>query len=183
MSLTPSSMLPLGTVAPGFDLPAPDGKKYTLENVKRANGLLVIFMCNHCPYVIHMKDQLAFAARRLSDVDVGMIGINANDIESHPQDGPEYMQRDIEVHSYSFPYVSDVSQAVAKAYHATCTPDLFLFDEHLRLAYRGQFDDSRPGSGSANGSDLYRAVDAMLAGNDIPDDQQKPSIGCNIKWK
>lgn len=183
MALTPSNMVPLGTPAPDFELPDPTGKVYRLADVRGPNGLLVVFMCNHCPFVKHLKPALAEAGRRLAEKGVGMVGINSNDVTQYPDDAPEKMLEDIREFGYTFPYLYDESQAVARAYDAACTPDFYLFDKDLKLVYRGQFDDSRPGNGiPVTGADLYAAVDAMVEGRPVSPNQ-KPSIGCNIKWK
>lgn len=183
MALTPSNMLPLGIQAPDFTLPDASGNTHTLDSVKKANGLLVVFMCNHCPYVIHLKEALAEAANKLAALGVGMVGINSNDIANYPDDAPDKMLLDVAKYSYSFPYLFDESQTVAKAYDAACTPDFYLFNGEAKLVYRGQFDGSRPGNDEpVNGKDLYDAVDALLAGGEITA-EQKPSVGCNIKWK
>lgn len=183
MSLTPSNMIPLGTKAPPFELPDGRGQWYSLDDVRAENGLLVVFMCNHCPYVKHLKSALAEAGRKLSDMNVGMVGINANDAAGYPDDAPDKMVEDAEAYGYPFPYLYDETQQVAKVYDAACTPDFYLFDKDLKLVYRGQFDDSRPGGDApVSGADLYAAVEAMTAGGQIPA-EQKPSMGCNIKWK
>ena len=183
MALTPSIMLPLGTQAPDFRLPDPGGKMVSLSDFKNAPALLVIFMCNHCPYVKHISHTLAEFAREYEKKGLATIGINSNDVEAHPDDSPEKMAEEIEKIGYPFPYLYDESQEVAKAYHAACTPDLFLFDKNHKLVYRGQFDDSRPNSNIlVTGKDLRTAVDAVLAGKPVSTDQ-KASMGCNIKWK
>jgi peroxiredoxin len=183
MALTPSIMLPLGTVAPGFALPDTTGKQVALEDFKSAPALAVIFMCNHCPYVKHIRSGLAQFARDYIPRGVAVVGINSNDVQNYPADSPAKMAEEIASAGYTFPYLYDESQAVARAYHAACTPDLFLFDRNRRLVYRGQFDDSRPGNGvPVTGQDLRLAVDAVLAGKAVASNQ-KPSIGCNIKWK
>lgn len=183
MTLTPSNMLPLGTAAPGFELPDGAGHLYQIESIKKANGLLVVFMCNHCPYVVYLKEALADAGKKLAAINVGMVGINANDVVNYPDDAPHEMLQDVARYGYTFPYLYDETQQIAKAYDAACTPDFFLFDKDLKLVYRGQFDDSRPGNNQAvTGDDLWAAVDAMVVGRSIAD-EQKPSMGCNIKWK
>lgn len=183
MSLTPSNMIDLGTNAPGFRLPDTDGNLVSLEDFSSQKGLLVIFMCNHCPYVKHIRKGLAEFARRNSGAGIGIVGINSNDASTHPEDSPEKMREEVESAGYTFPYLVDETQSVARAYGAACTPDFFLFDGGQRLVYRGQFDDSRPGNDvEVTGKDLQAAFDALL--NDRPPlDDQKPSIGCNIKWK
>lgn len=176
-------MLPLGTTAPDFQLPDTDGKTVSLADFKDKTALVVIFMCNHCPYVIHIREGLAQLARDYAPRGVGMVGINANDVENYPADSPAKMKEEVQAAGYTFPYLYDQTQAVAKAYRAACTPDIFLFDQNRRLVYRGQFDASRPGSGvPVTGKDLRTALDAVLAGQPVPE-QQTASMGCNIKWK
>jgi peroxiredoxin len=176
-------MLPLGTRAPDFSLVNVDGRTVSLADFKNAPALLVIFMCNHCPFVKHLAGALAQFADEYMAKGAAVVGINSNDVATHPADSPEQMVREAEERGYQFPYLYDESQEVAKAYRAACTPDFFLFDEGRRLAYRGQFDDSRPDSGiPITGKDLRAAVDAVLAGKK-PSEKQLPSIGCNIKWK
>lgn len=183
MALTESSMLPLGTPAPDFALPDTDGTIVRLSDFAEQPALLVVFMCNHCPFVKHLREGLAEFAREYKGKGLGMVGISANDASSYPQDGPEEMAREKEEAGYVFPYLYDETQNIARAYAAACTPDFYLFDRERRLAYRGQFDDSRPGNDRpVTGADLRAAVDAVLAGQPVPD-VQKPSIGCNIKWK
>lgn len=183
MALTPSTMLPLGTRAPDFQLPDTSGKTVCLSDFSEAPALLVIFMCNHCPYVKHVRAELARMTAEFKDRGVAVVGINANDVSSYPEDSPEKMREEAVAAGYSFPYLYDSSQQVAKAYRAACTPDFFLFDGQRRLVYRGQMDDSRPGNGKpVTGADLRAAVSAVLAGEPVHSDQ-KPSIGCNIKWK
>ena len=182
MAQTYSTMLELGTEAPGFALPGPGGTVHRLADFDDAPALLVIFMCNHCPYVIHLKDKLAEVARLYQKRGVAIVGINANDAETHPDDAPAKMVDDIKAHGYAFPYLVDATQCVAKAYQAACTPDFFLFDAERKLIYRGQFDETRPGGSGPTGADLCTALDAVLAGTDVPADQI-PSMGCNIKWK
>lgn len=192
MVLTPSTMLTLGTHAPDFSLPDTDGGVVSLDDFKNAEALLVMFICNHCPYVIHIAGELARIGRDYQPKGVAVVAISANDVGNYPQDGPEKMKEEKARHGYTFPYLYDESQAVAKAYTAACTPDFFLFDGDHKLVYRGQLDDTRPNrisSGNydsakspAHGADLRRALDAVLAGKPVPADQ-KPSMGCNIKWK
>lgn len=184
MVRTASTMLlPLGAQAPQFRLPDTEGRLVGLENFAGAPALLVIFMCNHCPYVKHIADKLAELAREYQSRGVAVVGINSNDIEHFPEDAPEKMREEVQLRGYSFPYLFDESQEVAKAYRAACTPDFYLFDKERRLVYRGQMDDSRPGNDvPVTGSDLTAAIDALLAGRP-PAEQQKPSLGCNIKWK
>ena len=176
-------MLPLGTKAPDFRLPDPSGKVVALADFKSAPALLVIFMCNHCPYVKHVRDGLAKLARDYRPRGVVVVGINSNDVANYPGDSPAKMAEEAAAAGYIFPYLYDETQAVAKAYQAACTPDLYLFDKDQRLVYRGQLDDSRPGSGvPVTGKDLRAALDAVLGGKPVSP-SQKPSIGCNIKWK
>jgi len=176
-------MLPLGTAAPDFRLPNPSGKLVSLSEFKNAPALVVVFMCNHCPYVKHIREGLAKLARDYQPKAVAVVGINSNDVANYPADSPAKMAEESATVGYVFPYLYDETQAVAKAYRAACTPDIYLFDKDQRLVYRGQFDDSRPGNGiPVMGKDLRAALDAVLAGKPVPPDQ-KPSIGCNIKWK
>ena len=183
MAETPSTMLALGTQAPSFRLPDPHGKLVSSDDFKDAPALLVVFMCNHCPFVKHIRSQFAEFAREYQKRGVGIVGINANDVVTHPGDRPEAMAEEAKQQGYVFPYLFDERQETAKAYRAACTPDFFLFDRGRKLVYRGQFDDSRPGNGKpVTGADLRAAVDAVLAGRAVSPDQ-KASIGCNIKWK
>ena len=183
MSLTPSTMLSLGTTAPSFNLPDTNGKMISLADFQDRAALLVIFICNHCPYVLHIREGLAKFARDYASRGVGIVGINANDVKNYPADSPARMKEEVKSAGYVFPYLYDETQAVAKAYRAACTPDIFLFDAHQRLVYRGQFDDSRPGNGvPVTGNDLRAALDAVLAGQPVSKNQ-KASMGCNIKWK
>jgi len=183
MAETPSTMLALGTKAPQFRLPDPHGKWVSLDDFKDAPALLVVFMCNHCPYVKHIRSKLAEVAKEYQAKGVGVVGINSNDVANYPDDRPEKMAEEIKQVGYTFPYLYDESQEVAKAYRAACTPDFYLFDRDRRLVYRGQFDDSRPGSGRpVTGADLRAALEAVLAGRPGPANQ-RPSLGCNIKWK
>ncbi len=183
MALTYSTMQELGSEAPEFDLPAVQGERIRLADFADAKGLLVVFMCNHCPYVKHIRASLADFARDYQNRGIAIVGINANDVRSHPDDSPERMAEEVRDAGYVFPYLYDESQQVARAYSAACTPDFFLYDGGHRLVYRGQFDDSRPSNGvPATGVDLRAAADALLAGEPISR-EQKPSVGCNIKWK
>ena len=183
MARTPSTMLPLGTPAPNFSLPNIDGRTVSLADFKDAKALLVVFMCNHCPFVKHVAPELARLAKENQPRGLAVVGINANDVVAHPDDAPAKMVEEAKSRGYTFPYLYDESQAVAKAYRAACTPDFFLFDKSKRLAYRGQLDASRPDSGiPVTGADLRAAIDAVLGGK-APSADQKPSIGCNIKWK
>jgi peroxiredoxin len=182
VALTPSTMLSLGTAAPAFRLPDTTGKLVALDDFKDAPALAVIFMCNHCPYVKHIRDGLAQFARNYLPRGVAIVGINSNDVRNYPADSPAKMAEEVATAGYLFPYLYDESQAVAKTYRAACTPDIFLFDRQQQLVYRGQFDDSRPGNGiPVTGRDLRAALDTVLAGQPV-DANQKPSIGCNIKW-
>ncbi len=176
-------MLSLGTPAPDFNLPDTDGKLVSLAGFKDKAALVVIFMCNHCPYVIHIRAGLAQLARDYASKNVGMVGINSNDAKNYPADSPAKMQEEVKTAGYIFPYLYDEKQTVAKAYRAACTPDIYLFDRGRRLVYRGQFDASRPGNGiPVTGKDLRAALEAVLAGK-TTSEFQAPSIGCNIKWK
>jgi peroxiredoxin len=178
-----STMLPLGTKAPDFRLPDTTGKMVSLADFAGAKALLVAFICNHCPYVKHIRAGLAQLARDYMSRGVAMVGISSNDIENYPQDSPRKMAEEAKAAGYLFRYLYDETQDVAKAYRAACTPDFYLFDGEQRLAYRGQFDDSRPGNNApVTGKDLRAALDAILAGKPVPSNQ-KASIGCNIKWK
>ena len=183
MTATPSTMLPLGTKAPDFSLPDTKGNQVRLADFADAPALLVAFVCNHCPYVKHIQEEFVAFAREYMPKGLAIVAISSNDVEAYPQDAPDKMAEESERFGYPFPYLYDENQDVAKAYRAACTPDFFLFDADRRLVYRGQFDDSRPGSDEpVTGRDLRAAVDALLAGMPIPEGQ-KPSIGCNIKWK
>ncbi|MDQ3557042.1 MAG: thioredoxin family protein [Gemmatimonadota bacterium] len=183
MARTPSTMIPLGTPAPPFRLPDTEGGTVSLEDARGAPALLVMFICNHCPFVQHVRDELAALGRDYAPRGVAIVAISSNDAEAYPQDGPEAMRREREEARYDFPYLYDESQEVARAYRAACTPDFFLFYADLRLAYRGQLDDSRPGNRiPVTGRDLRAALDATLEGKPVPG-EQKPSLGCNIKWK
>jgi len=182
MVKTASTMLPLGSDAPKFSLPNVDGNQVSLADYD-GKPLLVVFMCNHCPFVIHLREALAQFGQEYQAKGLAMVGISSNSVKSHPQDGPEEMKAEAKDAGYTFPYLYDETQEVAKAYRAACTPDFFLFDADKKLVYRGQFDDSRPQSGiPVTGEDLRKACDAVLAGQPVPEDQ-KPSIGCNIKWE
>ncbi len=184
MAATPSTMMPLGTIAPDFNLPdTVSGKNISLSKVKGEKATLVMFICNHCPYVLHVNDELVRIAREYQPKGVGIVAISSNDVENYPQDGPELMKEQAEKVGYTFPYLYDETQEVAKAYNAACTPDLFLFDENLKCVYRGQLDDSRPKNDKpVTGKDLRTALEAVLNGRKVSENQI-PSIGCNIKWK
>jgi peroxiredoxin len=183
MARTPSTMLELGTRAPDFSLPDTDGGTVSLADFASAPALLVMFICNHCPFVKHVRDELARVGREYSARGVGIVAISANDAEAYPADSPERMQEERQDAGYVFPYLYDETQQVAAAYQAACTPDFFLFDGEQRLVYRGQLDDSRPGNDiPVTGRDLRAALDAVLEGRAVPA-EQKPSLGCNTKWK
>ena len=183
MSETPSTMLELGTSAPHFRLSDPYGKSVSSDDFKDARAFLVVFMCNHCPYVKHLRSQFAELAKEYQGRGAAVVGINSNDVDNYPDDSPEKMAEEIKLAGYTFPYLYDESQEVAKAYRAACTPDFFLFNRDHRLVYRGQFDDSRPGNGRpVTGRDMRAALDATLEGRPVSGDQT-PSVGCNIKWK
>ncbi len=183
MVLTPSTMLALGTPAPDFKLPDPSGKEHSLADFKGAPALLVAFICNHCPYVKHVADEFASLAKEYQTKGVAVVAINSNDVSTHPADAPEKMAEEIQQRGYTFPYLYDETQEVARAYRAACTPDFYVFDKDQKLVYRGQMDSSRPDSGiPVTGKDLRAALDAVLAGQPVPE-EQTPSIGCNIKWK
>jgi peroxiredoxin len=182
MVMTQSRMLSLGTAAPDFSLPDPAGRTCSLEDFADAKALLVAFICNHCPYVKHIIDALAQFAHDYKPRGIAMVAINSNDVSRYPDDSPANMAKLAAQKGFEFPYLYDASQAVAKAYQAVCTPDLFLFDQARHLVYRGQFDASRPGNRQpVSGADLRAAAEAVLAGRSIRD--QNPSVGCNIKWK
>ena len=176
-------MVPLGTPMPEFTLPDASGQTHTAQQVCGDRGTLVIFMCNHCPFVVHIADMLGSLASRYMPQGIGVVGINSNDIEAYPQDGPEAMIEFARTHDLKFPYLLDASQEVARAFDAACTPDFFLYAQSRRLVYRGQLDDARPGSDApVSGRDLIAAMDAVLEGTPVPH-EQVPSLGCNIKWK
>lgn len=184
MARTPSNMIPLNTVAPRFSLPdTVSGKIMDLEEMKGQKGTVVIFMCNHCPFVIHVIDEIVKLANNYQKKGISFVTISSNDVDNYPQDSPELMKENALKGEYPFPYLYDESQQVAKAYDAACTPDFYIFDKELKLKYRGQLDDSRPGNGiEVTGIDLRRAMDCIIENRDITH-IQKPSIGCNIKWK
>lgn len=184
MANTPSNMLPLGTVAPNFNLiDTTSNKMVSLNEAKGKKATLVMFVCNHCPFVLHINSEIAKLGIDYKQKGVGIIAISSNDVENYPQDGPELMKIKAAEAGYSFPYLYDETQEVAKAYDAACTPDLYLFDSELKLVYRGQFDDSRPSLDKpVTGKDIRNAIDAILTGEEV-DQNQIPSMGCNIKWK
>lgn len=176
-------MLPLGTAAPDFRLPETNGKIVSLADFKNAKALVVLFICNHCPYVKHIREGLAQLGRDYQARGVAIVAINSNDVDTYPADSPAKMKEEVKSAGYTFPYLFDETQNVAKVYRAACTPDIFLFDGAQKLVYRGQFDDSRPGNGKpVTGKDFRAALDAVLARQPVSQDQ-KPSMGCNIKWK
>ena len=184
MALTESTMLELGTIAPDFALPnVVTGQTVRLSDFAGAQGLLVMFICTHCPYVKHIEQQLAQLGHDYAGKPLAIVAISSNDATTHPADGPAGLRQQALTYGFHFPYLYDESQAVARAYKAACTPDFFLFDGQQKLVYRGQFDASRPGNGiPVTGQDLRAAIDAVLANHPIPTDQTA-SIGCNIKWK
>jgi peroxiredoxin len=183
MVATPSVMLALGTRAPDFALPDTDGRIVSRDDFADAPALLVMFICNHCPYVRHVRDELARIGSEYGERGVGIVAISSNDAGRYPADSPEMMKKEKEAAGYTFPYLYDESQDVARAYNAACTPDFFLFDGDRMLVYRGQLDSSRPANGQpVTGHDLRTALNAVLAGQAVQT-EQLPSIGCNIKWK
>jgi peroxiredoxin len=184
MARTESAMLPLGTVAPDFTLPdVVSGRTLSLRDLPSQRGLLIMFLCRHCPFVKHLERAIAQFGLDYAPSGLAIIAISSNDASAYPDDAPPSLAEQARLLGFTFPYLYDESQQTARAYDATCTPDFFLFDAGLRLVYRGQFDSSRPGNGvPPSGQDLRRAADALLAGQPIPPDQ-RPSIGCNIKWK
>jgi peroxiredoxin len=184
MAATPSTMMPLGTTAPSFTLPdTVSGKILSLSELKGTHATLVMFICNHCPYVLHVNEELVEIAREYQPKGVSFIAISSNDVDNYPQDSPELMKVQAEKVGYTFPYLYDETQDVARAYDAACTPDLYLFDRELKCVYRGQLDDSRPKNDiPVTGKDIRAALDAVLAGKPVSE-RQIPSIGCNIKWK
>lgn len=184
MAQTPSTMVPLGSMAPSFTLPnVVSGRSYQLRANKGARGTLIMFICNHCPFVKHVNAQLVQLANDYLPKGVEFIAISSNDIESHPEDAPEKMKEVATSWEYPFPYLYDETQEIARAYDAACTPDFFLYDKDLKLVYRGQLDGSRPSNDiPVTGKDIRTALDAMLTGMPVSD-LQIPSIGCNIKWK
>lgn len=183
MARTPSNMLPLGTRLPEVKLPDGAGDIYDIRDNLKNNGLLVMFICNHCPFVLHIADFLAPLARELAALGIGTVAISSNDVEKYPEDGPDKMVAFAAKYNFTFPYLYDESQAVAKTFDAACTPDFFLFDGEQALTYRGQLDSARPGNEAAvDGQDLLAAARALAAGAAIAEPQY-PSLGCNIKWK
>jgi len=184
MARTPSTMmLELGTSAPEFSLPSTDGATVSLADFSDAKALLVMFICNHCPFVVHIREELAKIGPDFTEAGLAVAAISSNDAQNYPDDSPEKMKTEADTAGYTFPYLYDESQSIAKAYRASCTPDFFLFDADHKLVYRGQLDGSRPGNGvPVTGSDLRAAIEKTLAGKAVSD-EQTPSIGCNIKWK
>ena len=184
MSKTASVMVELGSIAPSFSLiNVVDNTLVQLHKRAKSKATLIMFICNHCPYVKHLNPYLSEFANEYLKQNVDIIAINSNDVENYPQDSPENMLRTAQEHQYPFPYLFDESQEVARAYQAACTPDFYVYDEKMSLAYRGQFDDSRPGNAIAvTGDSIRAALDALLTGNPV-NSVQKPSLGCNIKWK
>ena len=181
MVKTASTMLPLQSSAPDFSLPNTDGSTVSSSDFD-GQPLLVMFICNHCPFVVHLRDALASFASEYQAKGLGVVAISSNDVSTHPDDSPDLMKQEVNTYGYTFPYLYDETQETAKAYRAACTPDFFLFDSNHKLAYRGQFDDSRPDSGiPVTGADLRAACEAVLSNQSVAADQ-KPSIGCNIKW-
>lgn len=183
MAQTPSTMVELGTPLPAFRLPDSGGRELDSAELN-GNPVLVAFICNHCPFVKHIAPAFSALAREYMDRGLAVVAINSNDWSTHPEDSPEKMAEEVRQRDYPFPYLADASQEVARAFGAACTPDFFLYDRHHRLVYRGQFDDSRPGSDTpVTGTDLRAACDAVLAGDTPDPEAQKPSLGCNIKWR
>ena len=183
MARTPSTMPELGRPAALFELPDFNGDVVALEDYVGCDGVLIVFWCNHCPFVQHLRDAFVALAHEMDERGIAVIAVNSNDFAAYPADAPDRMREEAERGGYRFPYLVDEDQSVARAYDAACTPDFFLYDRALRLAYRGQFDASRPGSGvPVTGDDLRAACEAVLRG-EAPDAEQRPSLGCNIKWK
>ncbi len=184
MARTPSNMIPLGTTAPNFNLlDTVSNKVLSLQNLKGNKATVIMFICNHCPFVIHINPEIVSIANAYAEKDISFIAISSNDVINYPQDSPDKMKVHAKVESYPFPYLYDETQNIAKAYDAACTPDIYVFDTDLKLNYRGQLDDSRPGNGlPVTGKDLRHALDCLLE-NKGNMHTQKPSIGCNIKWK
>ncbi|MEQ9367125.1 MAG: thioredoxin family protein [Leptospirales bacterium] len=183
MALLNSQARPLGSGAPDFDLPdAVSGATVSLASIKNDTGVAVLFICNHCPYVVHIEDKLVAVATEYSAKGVRFVAISSNDFVTYPADAPAKMKERAAAKAFPFPYLVDEDQSVAKAYGAACTPELFLYDARLELFYHGQFDDTRPGQGSPTGKDFRAALDQLLAGGSPPKNQ-RPSVGCSIKWK
>lgn len=184
MSLTPSNMLPLNTKAPDFNLPdAVTSNTYSLSDLKGEKGTVVMFLSNHCPFVKHVNEEIVRVANDYRVTGFGFVAIMSNNVEAYPDDHPDLMWKAARKNHYPFPYLYDQTQEIAKAYDASCTPDFYLFNSELKLIYRGQLDNSRPGNGiPVNGRDLREALDSVLNNRNVPE-PQKPSVGCNIKWK
>lgn len=183
MAATESNMMPLGTLAPDFKLiDAKENQVFLLNNLNLQKGFVIAFICNHCPYVIHILPKFMEVAKEYAQKGIAFIAINSNDAEQYPTDSFENMQKAVTEYNFPMPYLYDESQEVAKAYDAACTPDIYLFNNKKELVYRGQFDASRPGKGMPDGKDLKIAMNALVTGKPIPE-QQIPSIGCSIKWK
>lgn len=184
MARTESNMMPIGTIAPSFDLPdTVSGNNISLDQIKSDKGTVVMFICNHCPYVVHVKDKMVDIANTYARKGIAFVAISSNDVENYPDDSPENMRRIAGEWGFNFPYLYDQSQAVAKAYDAACTPDFYVFDADLKAVYRGRMDSSTPGNNEpVTGRDLQNALNNLLEGEPI-DDVQYPSMGCNIKWK
>lgn len=183
MSLTPSSKIEIGSLAPSFKLlDTVSGQEKSLAELKGEKGTIIMFICNHCPFVIHINETIVALAKKYQEKGINFIAISSNNIETHPQDAPELMTKMAIQEGYLFPYLYDETQEVAKAFGAACTPDIYLYNRYLELAYHGQLDDSRPGNSiECDGKDLSKAMDNLLSG--VTTETQKPSIGCNIKWK
>lgn len=182
MVKTASTMLPLGTRLPAFSLPSTTGETVSDQSLGDVRGVLVMFICNHCPFVKHLRSALAEFGKECQELGVAVVGISSNDVTGYPDDSPEKMKAEAKAAGYTFPYLYDADQSVAREFKAACTPDFYLFDGNRQLVYRGQFDASRPGNGKpVTGEDLRAAVKAMLTGKS-PLVEQRPSIGCNIKW-
>lgn len=184
MTLTPSKMVPLGTTAPDFELvDTVSGQKMTLDEIKSDKATVIMFICNHCPYVKHVREELVRVTNDYIPKGVNFVAISSNDVEEYPDDSPELMKEEAIKFNYPFPYLFDETQEVARDYDAACTPDFYVFDKRMHLVYRGQLDDSRPGNEvPVTGKDLREALDSVLSGNPVPENQI-PSVGCNIKWK
>ena len=184
MALTPSNMLALGTKAPNFNLPdTVSGNHFSFDNIAGDKGTVVMFICNHCPYVIHINTEIVAVANEYKEKGIGFVAISSNDVENYPADSPEKMAIHAKNVGYSFPYLYDESQSVAKEYDAACTPDFYVFNTDKDLVYRGRLDESSPGNGKAlTGADLRSSLDAVIAGSS-QEENQMPSMGCNIKWK
>lgn len=183
MALTESTMMALKTKAPDFKLlDTVSNKILSLQDLKSETATVVMFICNHCPFVIHLNKKIVEVANAYQAKGISFIAISSNSIDTHPQDGPDYMTLHAKEQGYPFPYLFDATQEVAKAYSAACTPDFFIFDKDLLSVYRGRFDETRPNMGEATGKDLTDALDALIAGDKVSE-QQKPSMGCNIKWR